>query len=155
MQVTAKHSEAVGQCPRIGMEEGFLFYGVALHTADIAPGNVQGSATVVANLANSGLAIRDRTAVPTGKTAHPVTVKFLVKLALADVLVDDIPQGRHILSPKSADFHPSILLKLYRKRPTCRACALGPRLFAARACRLPTSERGCNLLRTRPCWTPS
>ena len=87
------------------MEEGLLFYGVALHTADVAPGDVQGSATVVANLADSGLTIRDRTAVPTGETAHPVAVKFLVKLALADVLVNDVTQGRHILSPKSADFH--------------------------------------------------
>src|SRR6266849_7702896 len=108
------------------MEEGLLFYGVALHTADIAPGNVQGSATVVANLANSGLTIRDRTAVPTGETAHPVTVKFLVKLVLADVLVDDIPQGRHILSPKSADFHTSFYFKTVLKTSDLRALLPGP-----------------------------
>src|SRR5258708_40222230 len=40
VQVTAQHSEAVGQCPRIGMEEGFLFDRVALHYTGVAPGNV-------------------------------------------------------------------------------------------------------------------
>jgi hypothetical protein len=56
--------------------------------------------------------------VPTGETAHPVAVKFLVKLALADVLVNDVTQGRHILSPKSADFHTPFYLKSVQNRPT-------------------------------------
>src|SRR5713226_4171339 len=49
------------------------------------------------------------------KPAHPVTVKFLVKLALADVLVNDVTQGRHILSPKSADFHTPFYLESVQK----------------------------------------
>ena len=65
VQVTAQHSEAVGQCPRIGMEKGLLFDRVALYYTGIAPGNVQSSAAVVANLADARLALWDGAAVTT------------------------------------------------------------------------------------------
>src|SRR6266436_3307323 len=95
VQVTAQHSEAVRQCAGICVEERLFFNRVALHHTGVAPGNVQGPPSVVANLADTRLALRDRATVATGKTAYPVAIKFLVEFAFADVLVNDIPQRRH------------------------------------------------------------
>src|SRR6266446_5564721 len=91
VQVTAQHSEAVRQCAGIGVEEWLLLDRVALHYTGVSPGNVQSPASVVANLADARLALWDGAAVTTGKTAYPVAVKPLVKLTLADILVNDIP----------------------------------------------------------------
>jgi len=52
VQITAQHAEAVSQCSWVSMEEGFFLYRVALDAADIAPGQIQRSTPVVANLAN-------------------------------------------------------------------------------------------------------
>jgi len=73
------------------VEERFFLDRVALHYTGVAPGNVQSPASVVANLADTRLALGDGAAVTTGKTADPVAVKSLVKLTLADILVNDIP----------------------------------------------------------------
>jgi len=102
------------------VKEGLFLDRVALHSPDIAPGNVEDSASVVANFADAWLAIRDGAAVPTGKTAHAVTIKFLVKFAFPDVLVDDVPQGSHTLLPTSANFLRPFYSKTVRKRPTHR-----------------------------------
>jgi hypothetical protein len=51
--------------------------------------------------------------VTTGKTAYPVAVKFLVEFALADILVNDIPQRRHTLQPKPVDFQTPFYSKVY------------------------------------------
>jgi hypothetical protein len=59
----------------MSMEEGVFLYRVLLHAADIAPGHKQGSAPVVANLANSRLAVRDLATVPTSKAPYPVKNK--------------------------------------------------------------------------------
>jgi hypothetical protein len=82
------------------VEKWLLFDRVALHSAGVAPGNVQGPAAVVANLADTRLALWDRAAVTTGKTAHAVAIKPLVKFALADIFVNDIPQRRHTTQPE-------------------------------------------------------
>jgi len=95
------------------VEERFFFDRVALHYTGVAPGNVQGPASVVANLADARLALRDGAAVTTGKTAYPVAVKFLVEFALADILVNDIPQRKHTPQPKPADFQTPFYSKVY------------------------------------------
>ena len=77
------------------MEEGFFLYRVALDAADITPGHKQGSALVVANLANPRLAVWDLTTVPAGKTSHPVAVELFVKFALANVFMNDFAQCTH------------------------------------------------------------
>ena len=77
-QITAKHAEAVRQCPWMSMEEGFFLYRIALDAPNIAPGHKQGSTQVVTNLANTGLAVSDLATVPAGKTPHPVAVDFFV-----------------------------------------------------------------------------
>src|SRR6266571_8886671 len=63
VQVTAQHSEAICQCAGICVEEWFFFDRVALHYTGVAPGNVYGPASVVANLADTRLALRDGAAV--------------------------------------------------------------------------------------------
>ena len=77
------------------MEIGFFLYRVALDTADIAPGHKQGSALVVANLANPRLAVWDLTKVPAGKTSYPVAVELFVEFALTNVFMNDFAQCTH------------------------------------------------------------
>jgi hypothetical protein len=52
--------------------------------------------------------------VTTGKTAYPVVVKFFVEFALANILVNDIPQRRHTPPPKSGYFQTPFYSKVYR-----------------------------------------
>ena len=77
------------------MEEGFFLNGIALHTAHIAPGHKQGSAQVVANFADAGLAVWDLATVPAGKTSHPVAVELFVELALANIFINGFAQRVH------------------------------------------------------------
>src|SRR5258708_24542163 len=79
----------------MSMEEGFFLDGVALDAADIAPGHIEGSAPVVANLTNAGLPVWDLATVPAGKTPHPVAVELFVQFALANVFIDDFAQRIH------------------------------------------------------------
>src|SRR5213593_2864710 len=102
------------------MGKGLLFDRVALHYTGVAPGNVQSPASVVADLADANLALWDGAAVTTGKTAYPVAVKPLVKLALADILVNDIPQRRHTPQPKPADFQTPLLKSVPVRRTRAR-----------------------------------
>src|SRR5215469_1509452 len=128
VRIAAQHSKAVRQGAGVGVEEWLLFDRVALHSAGVAPRNVQGPASVVANLADTRLALWDRAAVTTGKTAHAVAVKSLVKFALAAIFVNDIPQRRHTtqLCPATSD---DILLNgapVRRTRECIFACPLAP-----------------------------
>jgi hypothetical protein len=68
---------------------------ITLDAPDVSPRHVQGSAAIVAHLADSGLAFGDWATMTTGVTAHPAAVEFLVKLAFAHVLVDDLAKGSH------------------------------------------------------------
>ena len=99
MQVAAQHSETVGQRARVGMEERFLFDGIALHSAHVAPGHVEHATLVVAHLADARLTIGNGTAVSAGVAAHPVAIELLVQIALTDILVDDVAKGRHRIEP--------------------------------------------------------
>jgi hypothetical protein len=95
MEITAKHSKAIGQCARIRVKEGLLLDGIALHSAHVAPGNKERAALVIADLANSRLAVRDRTAVPTGIAANPVPIELFVQVTLTDVAVNDVAKSGH------------------------------------------------------------
>ncbi len=95
MQITTEHAETVSQCPWVSMEEGFFLYRVALDTADIAPGHIEGSTPVVANLANPGLPVRDLATVSASKTPHPVAVELFIQFALANVFMNDFAQRTH------------------------------------------------------------
>src|SRR6202158_2713963 len=95
VQITAEHAEAVSQCSWMSMEEGLFLDRVALDAANIAPGDKQRSAAVVANLANPGLAFWDLATVPAGKTPHPVTVELFEQFALANVFMNDFVERTH------------------------------------------------------------
>jgi hypothetical protein len=95
MQIAAQHSEAVGQCARIGVEERLLLDGIALHAADVSPGYKELATLVVTYLADSGLTFRNGAAVTTGEAADPVAIKLFVQVPLADVVINDFTKGRH------------------------------------------------------------
>ena len=77
------------------MEERFFFDGIALNSADVSPWDVELAAAVIANLANSGLAVGNGAAMPAGKAAHAIAVNRLVKIAFPDMLINDIAKGGH------------------------------------------------------------
>jgi hypothetical protein len=95
MEIAAQHPEAIRESARIGVKKRLLLDGIALHAAYVAPGNVEGATLVVANLANPGLALRNRTAVSTGVAVDTVAIELLVQLTFAHVLVDDLAQSGH------------------------------------------------------------
>jgi hypothetical protein len=81
----------------MGMEERLLLDGIALHSRDVAPGNVKRAAAVVADFADAGLAFGNGAAVAAGETSNTVVVEFFVegRIGFADPLVQDITQGGH------------------------------------------------------------
>ena len=87
------------------MEKRLLLNGIALHSADVAPGNVQLTSFVVPDFAHSRLALRYRAAVTAGETADAFTVQFFdqFRSGFADAFVNDLAQSRHtavsILAP--------------------------------------------------------
>jgi hypothetical protein len=95
MEVAPQHSEAVGEGSRIGMEKRLLLDRIALHPANVSPRNIQRSAAIVANLANSWLTVRNRAAVAASVATHTIAVELFVKLALTHVFVNDVTQSRH------------------------------------------------------------
>ena len=95
MQIAAEHAKAVSQRAGISVEERLLFNGIALHAADVSPGNIKLSSLIEANFADAGLCVGDGTTVSAGETAHAITIKFFVKLTFANVFVEDLAKGGH------------------------------------------------------------
>ena len=97
MKVTTEHAETVGQGPTVGMEEGLLLDGITLHATDIAPGNIEGSSAVEANLAHSRLPLGNRAAVSAGVATEAVAVELFVQLArrFDNLLIEHFLQVRH------------------------------------------------------------
>jgi hypothetical protein len=79
------------------MEKRFLLDGIALDSANVSPRNIQRSAAIVTNLANSRLTVGNRATMATGVTTHTVAIELFIKLAstLTHVLVNDVTQGGH------------------------------------------------------------
>jgi hypothetical protein len=71
------------------MEKRLLLDRIALHTAHVATGNVKLPSAVVANLANSGLTLRNGTTMPAGKAPNPIAIKRFdqFRCSFANVLV--------------------------------------------------------------------
>jgi hypothetical protein len=107
VQIAAEHAEAVGECTGMRVEKRFLLDRIALHSGGVSPRNIECAAAVIADFADSGLAVGDGTAVSTGKTADAIVVEFLVErcVGLADAFVEDGAEGGHgaavILAPAS------------------------------------------------------
>ena len=103
MEIAAQHAEAVGQRAGIGVEERFLFDGIALHAGGVSPGNIQCAAAVEADFADAGLTIGDGAAVAAREAANAVAAEMLVKFGIGftDALIHDVAQGGHgdLLAP--------------------------------------------------------
>ena len=74
------------------MKERLFLDGITLHAADISPRHVERSTLIETYFADTGLAVRDWTAVATRVAADTVAVQFFVEIALADLLVENFPQ---------------------------------------------------------------
>jgi hypothetical protein len=94
MQVATEHSKAVGQGAGVGVEKRLLFDRVALHAANIAPGNIEFPALVEAHFADAGLPFGNGAAMTTGKAADAVAFDGFVQPALADALVENFAERR-------------------------------------------------------------
>ena len=101
MQVAAQHAETVGERAGIGVMERLLLDGVALHSGGVAPGNLKLAPFVEANLANAQLPVRNAAAMAAGETPHKSPVDLLVKLAFANIGVQNILKCGHE-SPQKA-----------------------------------------------------
>ena len=77
------------------MEERLLLDWIALHAANVSPGDVESSAAVVPHFADTDLTIGNGATVPTGEATHAVAIKPFIKLAFSNVFVDYMAQGRH------------------------------------------------------------
>ena len=97
MQIAAQHTEAVGQGAGVRVKKGFFLDRIALSSGSVSPGNEELATAVVADLANTGLAFGDGTAMSACKTAHAVVVEFLDKggFGFADAFVEDGAEGGH------------------------------------------------------------
>ena len=80
VKVTAKHAEAVGESPTIGMEERFFLNWITLYAADIAPRYVERPPTIETDFADSHLPVGNGTTVSAGVSAHAVAVEPFVQL---------------------------------------------------------------------------
>jgi hypothetical protein len=101
------------------VEERLLLDGIALGSGDVSPGHVEGSAAVIANLANAGLTIGDGATMSAGKTADAILVEPLVKLGIgfADSLIENAAEGgQGVLA--------SILTLMREEASGCRAKGL-------------------------------
>jgi hypothetical protein len=84
----------------MGVDEWFFFYWIALGAGGVSPGDVESSAAVIPNFADSGLAFGDGTAMSAGEAAHAVVVQLFVEsgIGFADLLVEDGAEGGHFFS---------------------------------------------------------
>ena len=87
MQIASQHAETVRKGARVGVEERLLLDGIALHTAYIAPWNVELSAPIEANLAHSRLAFGNGAAVPASEAAYAIALNRFVQLAFTHILI--------------------------------------------------------------------
>src|ERR1700721_2686088 len=67
VQIAAEHAEAVGERSRISVEEWLLLDGIALHSGNVTPGNVELAAVIEADFADAGLSIGNGAAVAAGQ----------------------------------------------------------------------------------------
>jgi hypothetical protein len=97
MQIAAEHAEAVGESAGVGVEEGLLLDGIALHAGGVSPGDVEFAAAIEANFADSGLTVGDWTTVAAGEAADAVIAEIFnqARISFADSLVENVAQGGH------------------------------------------------------------
>ena len=80
VQIAAEHAEAERQRTGMGMEERLLLDRIALHAADVAVRHLQYAATIEADLADAGGAVRNGTRVTARMAAQPAAIDRLDEL---------------------------------------------------------------------------
>jgi len=95
MQIAAEHSEAVREGAGVGVKEGLFLDGIALHSGNVAPGNVERTTMVKTNFANAGLAFWNRATVSTGVATHSIAVELFPKCGVG--FADAVVRGKNIL----------------------------------------------------------
>jgi len=92
MQVATEHAEAVGECSRISMEEGFFLNGIALHPSGVSPGDIEFATAIEADPADAGLAVGNWAAVAAGIAADAIVAERLDegRIGFADSLVENV-----------------------------------------------------------------
>jgi hypothetical protein len=92
MKIASQHAKAVSKRTWICVEERLLLNGIALHSSDVSPRDVEFPALVVADLAHPGLPLCNRTAVSAGVATKAVALNGFVQLAFADILIQDFAE---------------------------------------------------------------
>src|ERR1700731_3036883 len=89
MQIAAEHPETVSECAGMSVEKWLLLDRIALHSRNIAPGNVKCAAEVKTNFADPRLPVGNRAAMSTGIAAHTIAIQLFPQCrgALADARV--------------------------------------------------------------------
>src|SRR5262249_21356501 len=105
MQVAAEHAEAVRQRTRMSVEKRLLLYRIALHAADVAPGDEQRAAAIEADLAHPSRAVGQRTAVAARDATQPAVRHLMVELACACLLREHLRQCGHGIDLIVARWH--------------------------------------------------
>ena len=99
MQIASQHAEAVGERSGISVEEWLLLDGIALHSGNVTPGNVELAAVIEADFADAGLSIGNGAAVAAGIAANAMVVDLLPesRIGFADAGVggQDVVQCGH------------------------------------------------------------
>jgi hypothetical protein len=97
VKVAAQHAEAVSESAGICVEEWLLFDGIALSSGNVSPRDVESAAAVVADFADTRLAVGDGAAVAAGEAANPAIVEFLVKarVGLMNSFIEETAKGGH------------------------------------------------------------
>src|ERR1700676_1324674 len=89
MQIAAEHPETVSERAGMSVEKWLLLDRIALHSGNIAPGNVKRAAMVKTNFADPRLPVGNRAAMSTCIAAHTIAIKLFPEcpVALADASV--------------------------------------------------------------------
>src|ERR1700676_5468928 len=99
MQIAAEHPETVSERAGMSVEKWLLLDRIALHSGNIAPGNVKRAALVKANFADPRLPVGNRAAMSTGIAAHTIAIQLFpecpVALADASVGLKNVLQSGH------------------------------------------------------------
>jgi hypothetical protein len=89
------------------VKERLLLDGIALHSPDVSPRDVELPATIEAHLADARLSVRNRTAVPARVASQAIAIELFDQawIGLSNALIEDVAKAGHdfILRRKERD----------------------------------------------------
>jgi hypothetical protein len=79
------------------MKEWLLLDGIALHSTDVSPGNIERPATIETDFADAGLSVRNRATVSARVTTNAVAIELFdqVRISLSNALIEDVAESGH------------------------------------------------------------